>query len=144
MTAPGFAAWQAALAAEHAAVYGYGVVGPRVTVAEQARARTFEAQHRDLRDRLTIALARAGQSPVGAAPDYPLPFPLTAPSAARQLALRLETDAAAAWRYVIASAAADDPVRTLAQPALTGSAIRAMRWRTEITPLTPTVPFPGL
>jgi hypothetical protein len=144
VTAPVFAAWQGALAVEHAAVYGYAILGPRVTREEQARARAFEQQHRDLRDQATTALARAGQPPVGALPEYPLPYPVSTAIAARRLALRLETDAAAAWRYLIAASPAGSPIGSMAQSALRASAVRAMRWRAAITPAMPTVPFPGL
>ncbi|MYS45182.1 DUF4439 domain-containing protein, partial [Streptomyces sp. SID5998] len=44
---------QAALAAEHAAVYGYGVVGGRIGRERRAEARTAYDAHRARRDALT-------------------------------------------------------------------------------------------
>ncbi|WP_159057426.1 DUF4439 domain-containing protein, partial [Streptomyces scabiei] len=43
---------QAALAAEHAAVYGYGVVGGKIGQARQGEARSAYDAHRARRDRL--------------------------------------------------------------------------------------------
>ncbi|HET6359230.1 DUF4439 domain-containing protein, partial [Streptomyces sp.] len=43
---------QAALAAEHAAVYGYGVVGGRIGEAREAEVRAAYAAHRARRDAL--------------------------------------------------------------------------------------------
>ncbi|MGV9632289.1 DUF4439 domain-containing protein, partial [Streptomyces sp. NPDC003487] len=45
-------ALQAALAAEHAAVYGYGVVGGRIGETRRAEARAAYAAHRARRDAL--------------------------------------------------------------------------------------------
>ena len=137
-------AWQAALAAEHAAVYGYGIVGPRVPAAERALARRCEEAHRTLRDQTSAALSAAGHSPVAPQPGYPLPFPVDDTAGARRLALDLETEAAAAWRHLIAVSEPGSPVRRMATQALMDTALRAMRWRHLITPARATVPFPGM
>lgn len=148
------AAWQQALAAEHAAVAGYDVLGPRLpNPTEIGLARSSQQAHRDLRDRTAAQLRAAGQTPVAALADYPLPFPVADAPQARQLARRLETACAQAWRYLIAVAAEPglpttgldvSAVRDAAQSALTASAIRAMRWQRLITPAQATVPFPGI
>lgn len=138
-------AWQAALAAEHAAVAGYDVAGPHMDDAEAATARADQQAHRTLRDATSAALAAAGHAPMPARPDYPLPFAVTNAATARQFALNLESASAAAWRYVIAVAgAADRTVRSDAQAALTASAVRAVQWRSLVDPAKPTVPFPGI
>jgi Domain of unknown function (DUF4439) len=147
-------AWQRALAAEHAAVFGYGVLGPHTDHVELAR--HSEHEHRILRDSTITALVAARQTPVAPQVDYPLPFRVDSASSAAHLAVRIEEAAAAAWRYVIAVAASAGPqrdgletagrraLRVRAQAALTASAIRATRWRHLVTPATPTVPFPGI
>jgi hypothetical protein len=138
-------AWQAALAAEHAAVAGYDVAGPHLGQADAATARADQEAHRSLRDATAAALATAGHAPVPAKPDYPLPFAVTDAVTARRLALTLESASAAAWRYLIAVAGPSDrTVRDNAQTALTASAVRALHWRRLVDPAKPTVPFPGI
>jgi len=141
------AAAQAALGTEYAAVFYYGAFGPQLTDAGQiAVARTFEEQHRELRDRTAAALVAGGQSPVPPQTDYPLPFALAGSVDAQRLALATETSCAAAWRYLVTTAAsgpAPSGLRRAAIDALTASAIRATRWRGILHPAQPTVPFPG-
>lgn len=124
-------AWQAALAAEHRAVFGYGLLGPRLSGAERLRAEQDFASHEAVRDATDVALGAAGQTPVGPEADYPALFPVGSPAAARQLAVRLEDDAAGAWRYLFAAATQDRvaAARRVAQGYLTASAVRAARWR---------------
>jgi hypothetical protein len=138
-------AWQAALAAEHAAVAGYDVAGPHLDDADAATARTYQQAHRGVRDVTSAALAVARHTPVPARPDYPLPFAVTNAATARRLALDLESACAAAWRYLIAVAGPSDTgPRTDAQTNLTASAVRALQWRRLVDPAKPTVPFPGI
>ena len=141
------AAWQAALGTEYAAVYYYGALGPQLTDAGQiALARTFEEQHRELRDRTAASLVAAGQSPASPQTDYPLPFALAGSVDAQRLALATESSCAAAWRYLVTTAAsgpAPSRLRQTASDVLTATAIRATRWRSILHPAQPTVPFPG-
>jgi hypothetical protein len=141
------AAWQAALAAEYAAVFYYGALGPRLTEpGDIALARALEEQHRELRDRTAAALAAAGQPPAPPQADYPLPFALAGSVDAQRLALGTESSCAAAWRYLVTAAAsgpAPAGLRQAAGAALTASAIRATRWRRILHPAQSTVPFPG-
>jgi len=143
-------AWQAALAAEHAAVAGYDVLGPRLDPSRSAQARADQQAHRDLRDATSATLIAAGQTPASAQPDYPLPFAVTDAATAHRFALDLESDCAAAWRYLIAVATAQNAqvptssLRADAQTALTASAIRATQWRRLVDPTKPTVAFPGI
>lgn len=142
-------AWQAALAAEQQAVFGYALLGPRFTApADIALARACQDAHQQLQDETSAALLRAHLQPVAPQADYPSLYPVTDARSARRLAVRLETDAAAAWRYLYAQAAGTRPtaaglgqlatIRSQAQDALTGSAVRAVQWRG--TP----EPFPGI
>ena len=151
MTAPPSAvvdAWQAALAAEHAAVFGYGALGPHLPRRRVDQARVFERAHRGLRDTVINQMGVVGIDPVAAQADYPVPFALTTGPRADRYAQRLEEACAAAWRFVVASAAEQpQPItdlRAFAVGALTASAVRAMHWRELLTPATPTVAFPGV
>ena len=155
-------AWQAALVAEQRARFGYGVLGPKLGGATAATARTAQEAHEQLIADTTAAMATAGLTPGAPAADYPDLYPVEGAGAALRLALRLEQDAAAAWRFAYAtaagtgsvstpapsdaggSAAVDRAVRTLAQRALIGSAVRATGWRLASHLATPTVPFPGI
>lgn len=139
-------AWQAALAAEHAAVAGYDVLGPRLAdPAQVSLARDSQQAHRGLRDATSARLIAAGRSPVPAEADYALPFAVTDPVTAQRFAIGLESACAAAWRYLVSVAAPSSrSVRADAQQALTDSAVRAMRWRRLVAPTKATVAFPGI
>jgi hypothetical protein len=139
-------AWQAALAAEHEAVFGYGLLGPRLASTELAVA--CGAAHEALRDATAEELAAAGLDPVPPASDYPRLYPVPNADAAQALAVRVEDDCATAWRYLYLVAASTSGVnarqlRSTAQDALTASAVRAVRWRVRVTPKHATRPFPG-
>jgi hypothetical protein len=142
-------AWQAALAAEHQAAFGYTLLGPQVTGADQQRAITCSNAHESLRDATSVAIAAAGLTPVPPLADYPALYPVTDAAAARELAVRLEDDCAVAWRYLYLQAASTTGVRATslrgsAQQALTGSAVRAAQWRASTTPTHATTAFPGV
>jgi hypothetical protein len=141
------AAWQAALAAEHQAVFGYSLLGPRLAGTDQQLAIACSDAHEALRDSTVDAIAAASLTPVTPQPDYPLLYPVTTAASARRLAARLEADCAAAWRFLYAQAATSagpNAVRVAAQQALTASAVRTTRWRTIIDLATATTPFPGI
>ena len=140
-------AWQAALAAEHEAVFAYGLLGPRLTSGVLAT--TCADAHEALRDATAEAIAAAGLDPVPPESDYPGLYPVPNAAAARTVAVRVEDRCAAAWRYlylVAASTTGADArrLRGSAQDALTASAVRALRWRERLTPDHATRPFPGL
>ena len=151
MTAPPTSvvnAWQAALAAEHAAIFGYGTLGPHLPPARVDQARAFERAHRGLRDAVIAQMGAVGIGPVPAQADHAVPFALTTGPRADRYAQRLEEACAAAWRFLVATAAEQaqplTDLRAFAVSALTASAVRAMQWRELLTPATPTVAFPGL
>ncbi len=142
------AAWQAALAAEHQAVFGYPLLGPRLSTADQSLAYADAGAHETLRDATAAALSTAGQTPVAPLADYPALYPVPDATAARRLAVRLEDDCAQAWRYLYLQAASATGttarrLRTSAQAGLTASAVRAARWRARLDPRQATEPFPG-
>ena len=68
-------ALQAALAAEHAAVYGYGVAGAMLSGADQALAMADWKAHQEARDTLQAMITKLGATPVAASAAYELPFP---------------------------------------------------------------------
>jgi len=144
-------AWQAALAAEQQAVFGYGLAGPHLTAAADVnRARADEAAHRTLQTSVSAQLVAAGLTPVAPQPDYPGLYPVANATAARRLAVRLEQNCATAWRYLYAALAEDGPtspptgLRATAQDSLTASAVRAVRWRKAAGVSPSTVAFPGV
>ena len=161
------AAWQGALAAEHRAVFGYGLLGPRLRgTAQLALAVACSDAHETLRDTTAAALAATGTTPVPPEADYPQLYPVDTAVQARELAVRLERGCAAAWRYLYAVAAqsvtapdgattstpasgtsgpppepgAPPDLRHDAQQALVASAVRGVRWDPQAAPPA----FPGL
>ncbi|ANB08875.1 hypothetical protein SAM40697_4918 [Streptomyces ambofaciens] len=130
------AALQAALAAEHAAVYGYGVVGGRVGQGRRSEARTAYDAHRARRDALAREVRDLGGEPVAAAAGYALPFAVPDSATAVRLAAELEDRVAGVYSDLVR--AAEGGRRTTAAGALREAAVRAVRWRGG------SVAFPGL
>jgi hypothetical protein len=127
---------QAALAAEHAAVYGYGVVGGRLGSARRTDAAAAYAAHRARRDALTRTVGDLGGKPVAAAAAYALPFAVPDSAAAVRLAAELEDRIADVYSDLVR--AAEGSLRRDAAGALREAAVRAVRWRGS------SVAFPGL
>ncbi|PZS32221.1 MAG: DUF4439 domain-containing protein [Pseudonocardiales bacterium] len=136
------AALQQVLAAEHAAVWGYGVVGGLLPAPAQEPARSADRAHRMRRDTLSALLAGRAATPVAAAPDYDLPFSVADAGAARRLAVHLEKGTAAAWHAALAALTTAD-LRRLAVTGLTDAATRGLQWRLTVPGEASTVPFPG-
>ncbi len=132
---------QAALAAEHAAVYGYDIVGSHLTGAPQDRARAAGEAHRERRDALTLALSRRQATPRPAAPAYALPIVVSNATGALRLAVTLEERTAVVWDTGLPDLHGAD--RKLALDALTDCAVRATGWRQLAGDKPATVPFPG-
>ena len=135
------AALQSALAAEHAAVYGYGVVGAMLAGPGQAdtglaSARADWTAHQVARDTLEAMLTRLGATPVAASPAYELPFAVTGAASAKGLAAALEEGVTRAYLGLVA---VNDPaLRTFGATAMQASANRATAWSGR------TVAFPGM
>jgi hypothetical protein len=129
-------ALQAALAAEHAAVYGYGVVGGRIREGRRTEARQGYDAHRARRDALVREVRDLGGEPVAAAAGYALPFPVTDSETAVRLAAELEERVARVYSDVVR--ASGGAARVAAAQALREAAVRAVRWRGG------SVAFPGL
>lgn len=130
------AATQAALAAEHAAVYGYGVVGGRIGAERRAEATAAYEAHRGRRDALRRAVRDLGGTPVAAEAAYELPFRVADPAGAGRLAAVLEERVAGVYSDLVR--ATEGRTRGEAAAALREAAVRAVRWRgSDVT-------FPGL
>jgi hypothetical protein len=130
------AALQSALAAENAAVYGYGVAGAQLGATARKLALRNWTQHQLARDRLEAMLTSLGVKPVAAQAAYQLPFPVHGTGAAISLAGYLENQVAAAYLGVVAL---DDPrLRAWGAGQAQACALRATTW------LGRTVAFPGL
>jgi hypothetical protein len=136
-------ALNAALAAEHAAVWGYGVVGATLAPDKQKLAAEAESAHRDARDGLVAVLSEHGADPVDAEGAYELPFPVLSEADAATLAVTLEDGVSGAYTRVLAEAATS-ATRELAVAALGSTEVRAVSWRARAGTKPLTSPFPGL
>jgi hypothetical protein len=134
-------ALQKALAAEHAAVWGYGVVGAALGFDARDPAVAAEEAHRDIRDRVTALLTDRSVDPVDAEGGYTLPFPVLSATDAAALGVVLEDGVAAAWVRVL-DQAAERSTRELAVGALSAAEVRAVGWRisADKTPATKALP----
>lgn len=139
---------QGALAAEHAAIWAYGVVAAFVSAPLGSQLEEAASAHQARRDATERVLIEAGATPVPPEPGYLTPEPVTDATSALRLAITAETDAAAAWRSVVElspveRSPADPGLRGAALDALTEAAVRATRWRVTASASPLTVPFPG-
>jgi hypothetical protein len=128
-------ALQAALAAEHAAVYGYGVAGAHLSGAALTTATSYWVTHQRDRDTLEEMLRQRGAQPAAAAAAYRLPAPVSSAAAAMSLAVLLENRVAAAYLGVVAISS--PALRQFGAGKVTGAAARGAFWRGR------TVAFPG-
>jgi uncharacterized protein DUF4439 len=130
------AALQAALAAEHAAVYGYGIVGAMATGDTEKLAHADWLAHQEARDTLEAMLVKLGATPVAASPAYQLPFAVTGEASAVRLAVALEDGVTQAYLAVVA--VSDRTLRSFGALAMQPPANRALAWSGS------TVAFPGM
>jgi hypothetical protein len=148
------AALQQVLAREHAAVYGYPLIGVRLAEQSQInRARDLEAAHRLTRDAISSQLVARHATPAAAEASYSAANPVTDPAGAQRWAVQLEADCAAGYRFLLAVTAtgagqstgtAGAILRSQALAGLAAAAQQATRWRLLVDPGLPTVPFPGV
>lgn len=129
------AAMQAALAAEQAASYGYGVAGAHLTGARYAAAAADCVAHNRARDSLSAMISALGGQPRPAAVAYRLPRVRTA-AQATALAVTLEHQVTAAYLGLVAVVAPG--LRTFAADGMRSCAVRAARWNGH------SPAFPGL
>jgi hypothetical protein len=133
-------ALQKALAAEHAAVFLYGVLGSRTSGSRQpalaaALSNAFE-DHRAQRDALTVMISATGQDPVASLVDYRAPGPLGTPEEVAADARTLEQRLTRTYGELVANTSGRD--RAWAAAALDRSALRGLTFGSRPTD------FPGL
>lgn len=131
-----------AIATEHATIYGYGVVSAHSVPEVNYLVSSAIAEHRARRE---AAIALAQQQGIDAAvpaAGYQMPLEVDDPTDATNLAVRMEEDAAVAWRAVVEQAT-EQSVRAFGVTALTECAVTAARWRVIREDRAVTVAFPG-
>jgi len=134
--AAGNAALQGALAAENAAIFGYGVAGAYLIGRQRATATAYWNEHRSARDTLAGLLRARGEQPAAAAEAYKLPFGVHSAAEAVRLAIFLENGVTAAYLGLVG--AGDAGLRAFGARAMQDAAIRATSWRGS------TLAFPGM
>jgi hypothetical protein len=130
---------QTALAAEHAAVFVYGVLGGRTSATAtpdlfQAISSAYAA-HRARRDQLTREITDQGGTPVAAEPAYETPRPLDTADQVARAALDVERGCAATYAWLVANTSGAGRRRAIS--VLIETAVRELAFRG--TPET----FPG-
>lgn len=131
-----------AVATEHATIYGYGIVSAHSTPDVNDLVSSSMAQHRELREGAVSRLKSRSVDPPLPAAGYLLPIEVDNPTDAANLAVRMEEDAAVAWRAVLEQATAQQD-REFAVTALTQCAVAAARWSRVLGGWPITVAFPG-
>ena len=121
-------ALQAALDAENAAIYGYGVAGAFLRGGDRAYAAASLAVHVLVRDRLTALISAHHGQPTPAQPAYRLPAPVASARTARDLAAHLEQGVAGAHWDLVAATAAGSNLRALAIGWISDAAVREAHW----------------
>jgi Domain of unknown function (DUF4439) len=127
--------------AEHAAVYGYGVLGARLDEAGRRIALTAYDSHRARRDQLVAALTAAGGS--APAPLAAYDVSVADRPEALALAIRLEEGLSVLWRDLVGGSD-DRAIRRLAVAGLQETAVRAAQWRRRAGLPIVTVALPGV
>ncbi|GAA0955759.1 ferritin-like domain-containing protein [Actinocorallia libanotica] len=124
---------QAVLAAEHRAVYGYGLTGARQSGAARRQSTALWQAHRARRDRIAEMITERDGEPVAAEPSY-----LLGEGVPAQLAVGLEEALLAA--YLGLAGASDAALRRFAAQAMQEAMTRRVRWARTSPPSA----FPGL
>ena len=118
-------ALQGTLAAEHAAVYVFGVLGGRAAVLGLSPLRpalaTAYDTHLARRNQVRVLVRRAGGDPVAAEAAYDLPRALTTPAQITAEALRVERSCVSTYAALVAATTGADrtwAIETVAAGAL--------------------------
>ncbi len=133
-------ALQKALAAEHAAVHLYGLLGAQSSKSRQPTLfrkldETYGA-HRAARDQLTVLVNAKGSDPVAAKVDYVVPGQTSTPAQIEAVARTIERRVTLTYGELVANTAGSD--RRWAISALDASALREVAFGAEPSD------FPGL
>ena len=120
------AALQDVLAAEHAAVYVYSVLGAQTSQSKQpslyTRVTSAFLAHRDRRDALNLRITALGAEPAPADAAYDVQADLSTEAKIDAVAQRLEHSCAATYAYAVGSTSGQD--RSWATTALLDAAAR--------------------
>ncbi|MFI0485887.1 ferritin-like domain-containing protein [Actinomadura sp. 9N215] len=130
---------QKALAGEHAAVYGYGVLGARLQGPLRQTAKAVWNAHRARRDELIAILSG---TPVAAAAVYELPVKVTSARSAARLAAALEDGLVPA--YVALAGVSSPDLRAFAADGAQRAMARSAAWLSKAGAPAPRDAFPGL
>ncbi len=134
---------QAAMRAEHSAIWGYGIVGASVGLDARLAVRDVDAAHRAERDELADLIRLRGAEPDPAEANYELPFPVAEPAVALQLAALLEAGVAQGYAFAI-SRAKSQRAKGFALAALIDAALRQTMWQQQSGTMPASPEFPGL
>jgi len=138
----GQAALYDAIVAEHAAIYGYGVVSAHSLPTRNYLVSAALAEHRERREQAVSLLTERSVTVPLPAIGYQLPMVVDSPTAAARLAVRMENDCAVAWRAVLEQTDSGQD-REFAGTALTQCAVMASLWREVLGAWPVTEAFPG-
>ncbi|MEV0624104.1 ferritin-like domain-containing protein [Nonomuraea sp. NPDC050404] len=130
-----------ALAAEHAVLFAYGLLGARTSGGLRAKMSAAFDAHRARRDRLRTHITARGGKPAESDPSYALPFFPSNATLAVNLAVRLETGVVAA--YLELAAARDPELRAYAALAMQEAVGRSYSFRPDQPVAFPGMPAPA-
>jgi Domain of unknown function (DUF4439) len=126
---------QPALAAEHAAIYAYGVIGARGDEQQAATARLGYNVHLGRRQELTSMIQASGIEPLAALPAYRLPHRISGRTAVARLARRVELRCCEVYGHAVSETTAE--ARGFCAAAMTSCGSWSVAWGQ------PPQPFPG-
>ncbi|TDD11429.1 DUF4439 domain-containing protein [Nonomuraea deserti] len=129
-----------ALAAEHAALFAYGLLGARTSGSLRDRMTAAFDDHRAARDQLRGYITSRGGKPAEPDASYALPYVPSDAAQAAKLAVHLENGVTAA--YLELAAAQDDALRRYAALAMQKAVIRSYAFRPAQPPAFPGMPAP--
>jgi len=132
----------AAVDAENAAIFTYGVTTAFIGSAERDTVGEYVAAHRVRRDQLNEDLIAAGGQAQQAAAGYTLPVEVTGPDSAATAAADAEQECARAFRAMLEQVDGAE-LRRRAVDGLTDCALRAAHWRGVLGQTPVTTAFPG-
>ncbi|PZG16520.1 ferritin-like domain-containing protein [Nonomuraea aridisoli] len=127
-----------ALAAEHAVLFAYGLLGARTSGSLRERVEDAFDTHRARRDQLRSYIVARGGQPAEAEASYALPFFPADATLATNLAVQLENGVTAA--YLELASAQDPSLRRYAAKAMQDAVTRAYRFRPAQPPAFPGMP----
>ncbi|SEF32570.1 protein of unknown function [Amycolatopsis pretoriensis] len=133
---------QTALAAEHAAVWVYGLVSAFLPGDFGDAEKAGAAEHAVRRDVLQTMLAASGATPVAPEAAYVPKKPVTDATSASLVVATAEADCANAWLAVV-NHTDDAGLRTTALHALVAASRRGTPWRSEAGEKPAAIAIPG-